>query len=459
MLSFNGLIIVGALAAAALLGYVKAKVNDVSRVQVGAVLSPTETSGEPLNFLLVGTDSAESLDPDDPLRADRPDGMRNTDTIMVLRIDPESERVQLVSVPRDLWVDIPGYGSDRVNVAFALGGGELLIRTVQESLGIPIHHYLVVDFGGFIDLVEELGGVSVHLEHPIRDDRIGLLIEQTGCVRLDPRNALSYVRTRDLHELIDGRWEPQDRQAPDLERGKRQQQFLVQALRQAVSRGVRNPVKLNDMVNSTIASVTLDDILTTGDILGLANQFRNFAPENVERYQFVVVPFFAGDKAVLGLDEAASEPVLDLFRGSPRDTVAPSSVRVRVLNGTGENGLGTRVSAELEEPGFDVVGRDNEPGFGATTTVVRYTPGREVAAAVLASWIDGPVDYEASDDISGADVELVVGADYDGVAAQPAELAGPPSATDGEIPGVGGPSGPGPAAPTPMTDSSDVICG
>src|SRR3546814_482875 len=161
-----------------------------------------------------------------------------SDTMMILRVDPASTRAALLSLPRDLWVPIPGHGNGRINEAIELGGPELLVDTIKGYLGIPINHYAQVDLHGFGRLVEAIDGVEIYFQNPVRDQRSGLDVPEPGCITLDARNALGFVRSRAYQEYVDGRWRTDP--TGDLGRIRRQQQFIIAALERSVERGLRS---------------------------------------------------------------------------------------------------------------------------------------------------------------------------------------------------------------------------
>ncbi len=179
------------------LTYVYSKYSKLPRVALGSVLTPSHDGDAPQNYLLVGVDSAASLAADDPARAGRGGvGGLRSDTVMVLRFDPQVGRASLLSLPRDLWVPLASGGKQRINAAIQKGGAGLLIDTIEQYFGIPINHYVQIDFAGFEQLVDEVDGVSVYFPTPARDANSGLDIESAGCTSLDGRQALSYVRSR-----------------------------------------------------------------------------------------------------------------------------------------------------------------------------------------------------------------------------------------------------------------------
>ena len=229
----------------------------------------TSTTGEAANYLLVGTDSREGLDPNDPdaggFLGDT--GCDCTDTIMVLRVDPKEKQAYLLSFPRDLYLPIAGTGDTaRINTAHA-HGEQTLIDTITENFNIPIHHYVEIDFVGFEQLVDAVGGVPLWFDAPVRDRHTGLDVQQSGCVELNGEQARKFVRSRYLeYQDEDGDWDSDP--TADLGRITRQQVFVRRAVAKAVSQGLSNPITLNDLVSAGVANVSLDEHLDAGDLLG-----------------------------------------------------------------------------------------------------------------------------------------------------------------------------------------------
>ena len=168
-----------------------------------------------------------------------------SDTIMVAHIDPDTETGLLVSFPRDLWVEIPGRGEAKLNSAFN-DGPQVVVETITQNFGIPINHYLEIDFAGFRNLVNAIGTVPIYFPTPARDFQTGLAIDAAGCHRLDGETALKYARSRE-YEYVgeDGDWEKDG--TADLGRIRRQQYFIRSLANEAVKSGFRNPLKIPDM--------------------------------------------------------------------------------------------------------------------------------------------------------------------------------------------------------------------
>jgi polyisoprenyl-teichoic acid--peptidoglycan teichoic acid transferase len=441
---------VGFLFAAGALAYGYEKFGRIARLEIGETLTTPDAEREegagPIaeNFLIVGVDSASGLDPDDPIARSRTDvaGFRS-DTMMVVRVDPASTRAALLSLPRDLYVPIPGHGNGRINEAIELGGPDLLIETIQRYLGIPINHYAQVDFQGFYRLVAALDGVRLYFEHPVRDQRSGLDVPEAGCVTLDADNALGFVRSRAYQEYVDGGWRTDP--TGDLGRIRRQQQFIIAALERAFDRGLRNPVTLDELIDSALEAVTIDDTLDGDDLLALGREFRRFDPGALDVYQLPVADDSVGGAAVLRLITREAEAILDVFRGGDAAAVTEETVRVRVLNGTGSPGQASEVSEALQAVGFPSGGTGDAARLGVAQTEIRYPPGAEAGADLVRRWL--PIDAVVVEDDTRDDVTLVTGADWDGLRAEP--LPAPPtSSTTTTLPRV--------ATPDPETTTTVV---
>lgn len=202
------------------------------------------------NWLIVGTDSRAGLTDQqkENLATGDADGAR-TDTIMMAHLPP-SGKPMLISIPRDLYVPIPGMGSHKINAAFNNGGAKLLVQTVEEFSGVRIDHYVEIGFGGFDQLVEAVGGVEMCLDKPLRDPKAGLKLK-AGCQTLNGAQALGLVRTRAFPNA-------------DLERVVNQRKFLAALMSRATSPAVLlNPFRVFPFVSGAVDAVTVD----TGDHL------------------------------------------------------------------------------------------------------------------------------------------------------------------------------------------------
>ncbi len=201
------------------------------------------------NWLLVGSDSREGLtaEQDRELSAGGDIAGKRTDTIIVVHV-PESGAATMVSIPRDSYVNIPGWGSDKINAAFSIEGGgpQLLAQTVEEATGLHLDHYAEIGFGGFADIVDALGGVHLCVPYPIDDPLAGINL-QAGCQDLTGPEALGFVRSRATP-------------LADLDRMNNQRLFMAALLDKATSLGTMlNPFRLWSLVTDTAGSLLVDD--------------------------------------------------------------------------------------------------------------------------------------------------------------------------------------------------------
>ncbi len=328
--------VIGVVGAAGVLRAADERTADVARIDgLESVLADVPDAGDPTieypaeNYLLVGSDSREGVDPADPdfgvIGTEADVGTsRRSDTIMVLRQE-RNGGAALMNLPRDLWVEISGTGDDqRINTAFN-GGAERLAATVTQSLGIPVHHYVEVDFLGFKDIIDDLGGVEVCVGYGARDVNSGLQINP-GCQVLDGVQALAFARSR-YYEQWDGTEWVLDPRA-DLGRIERQQLFMRAAVDGALRKLRSSPFGSGDIIEAVIGSVRIDDRL---DPIKAGEALRQAAEEGLRTYRLPVVDDQVGDASILRLGDG-SEEVLAYFRG---DGPAPTEYETSQIDATG----------------------------------------------------------------------------------------------------------------------------
>ncbi|MEZ5177744.1 MAG: LCP family protein [Acidimicrobiales bacterium] len=450
LICFNVVCIVVALTGAGMVAYAKKTVAQIPRISLDrGTITPVEDlpPGEPQNFLIVGVDSDENLPADDRVRDGRDSGPekavgQRSDTIMVVRIDPGQTQARILSFPRDLWVQIPGHGKQKINAAMAYGadsGPSLLMATIKANFDIDINHYVQVDFAAFKNIVALIGGVKVYLNAPVRDGHSGLYQPNAGCSLLDADQALAYARSRYLQYQDErGRWRSDP--GSDLSRITRQQYFVRKVLSRAIEKGARNPVTLTRMVDTaTGKGIALDPFTTPQDLINLGRTFKDFDPQTLRTDTLPVVDATRGGADVLLLIEDEAEPILAQYRGTgtagAASSVDPSSVSVRVINGTGTLNQGADTTDRLASVGFLV----SSPGADAVDqplrTEVRYHPGKEGDALLVARYLAADPVLIADDGVD--QVTVVTGPDFFGVADEPrpAEaLAGATSTTTSTVP-------------------------
>ncbi|NYE15476.1 LCP family protein [Actinomadura citrea] len=197
------------------------------------------------NWLVVGSDSREGLSKDDQKRlATGFASGRRTDSMMLLHYG--SGGTSLISLPRDSYLPIPGHGSNKLNAAFAFGGPKLLVQTVEKATGLHIDHYAEIGFGGFVGVVDAVGGVDICVKENIKDRKAGLNLK-AGCQTLDGGQALGYVRTRAFARA-------------DLERVEHQRQFFGALMKKATSPGTMlNPFRGVPLAMNATSNFLVDD--------------------------------------------------------------------------------------------------------------------------------------------------------------------------------------------------------
>ncbi len=334
--------LVGTLGAFGVLRAADARTDDVERVGglrdvLADVLDDDSIEYPAENYLLVGSDARGGVDPGsedfDVIGDEGEVGGRRSDTIMVLRQE-RNGGAALMSLPRDLWIEIAGTGkSQRINAAYNTesgGGAERLAATVSQSLGIPIHHYVEVDFVGFKEIIDRLGGVEVCVGHPARDEKSGLKLDQ-GCQVLDGVMALAYARSRTYEEWNGSDWVIDPR--ADLGRIERQQLFMRAAVDGALRKFRSSPFGSGDMIDAVIGSVRIDERL---DPIKAGDALRSAAEEGLRTYALPVRDDTVGDAAVLRLADGA-DSVLAYFRG---EGPAPVEFETGATVPIGESALG-----------------------------------------------------------------------------------------------------------------------
>jgi LCP family protein required for cell wall assembly len=370
---------------------------DTDHEVVDALTDPT---GDALTFLVVGSDSREGLD--DLEHFGNFAGSRG-DVIMLVRVDPSNGAARMLSIPRDLWVDIPGQGMGKINSAYSYGGPSLMVRTIQENLGIEVNHYVEIGFVGFQELVDDLGGIHISFPYDARDRSSGLDVE-AGTEVLDGKMALAYARSRKYQEYQNGSWVSVD--ANDIGRTQRQQQVV-----RAILSELKTPASVADagtMTSSLASHMTIDATLADSSIAGLAWDFRSLLTGGIDGTTLPVDGATKGGASVVVAREPeATQMIADFLGGS--NTVSQQPLRVQVLNGNGVSGAAGKMSETLQASGFEVesIGNAGSRDYEQTTIVV---PSGSSNGGVIASELGfGVVEFGDVD--NGYDAIVIVGAD------------------------------------------------
>jgi LCP family protein required for cell wall assembly len=428
-------------------GYTAFRFRQISSVHVpGLGKAPSDGS---VNLLVVGSDIRQGL---------RDGGFGNaagqrSDVIILVHLVPAARHAAILSIPRDLYVPVAGTGgSAKINSAFNHGPGQL-VQTIQQSLQIPIHHYLLVNFDGFREVVGALGGIPMYFPRPVRDDNngrneSGLEVRSAGCRRLDGNQALALARSRYFqYQDKAGRWHADP--GTDLGRIRRQQTMLRALAANATGRNLANPLRANALVGSVVHSLTKDDRLTIRRAVTLARQFRAFDPARLTTITLPVDRAVQRDGVVLHADQPGFDAGLRLgweqillprqpeattavarflarptrpappappTTAPPPKPPAPSQISVIVKNATTRQGLAARTTTALRSLGFKAVNGGN--ATPAARTVLAHAPGPATAAGVVAPVVKAGrgVARTPRPGLARTAVVLTLGKDFQGVA-------------------------------------------
>jgi len=315
-----GTLVLAGVAVAGGYSYARLRVGQVASVHLPG-LAPAPPPGRPMNLLVVGSDTRQDLASRDRGQFGAVQGQR-ADVILLVRLVPAGHRVSVLSIPRDLYVPVAGTGGRaRINAALARGP-EQLVETVRADFGIPVSHYLLVDFDGFRAVVDAVGGIRLDFPFPVRDDdnghdNSGLLVTAPGCRLLDGDQALALARSRYYqYRGTDGRWHAD----PGYDLGRiRRQQILLRALAaKALGRGLTNPLRAGAVLSAVAGHLTRDDTLTVARAVRLAGQFRQFQPGALTGLTIPTVPARLGDgEQVLLPAQPATRQTVARFLGRP----------------------------------------------------------------------------------------------------------------------------------------------
>lgn len=387
------------------------------------------------DILLVGIDSRTDAQgeplPHDTLmemNVGEDDGELNTDTIILIHIPNDGSGAYAVSIPRDSYVDVPGFGQHRVNSAYARGkaaerqqlereadhepeeievssdhaGARKLIETVENLTGRTIDNYASVNLHGFLEITNAVGGVDVCLNEPVEEEQSGADFE-AGVQTISGNDALAFVRQR--HGLPRG----------DLDRVVRQQAFMAGLVNKVLSAGtLTNPDRINSLLGAVGNSVVIDQ---DWDLLGFGEQMSELSGGEVE---FQTMPVESAHMDTLEGSAVQVDPtrIRRFFR--ELSGVAPpehdgqheADVTVNVMNTTAVPGLAADVSARMAENGF--IEGDVDDAAPRQQTVVRHAPDEADDAQHVAEALDGPAVAEEDPALAAGEVTVLLGNDYPG---------------------------------------------
>jgi LCP family protein required for cell wall assembly len=395
-----------------------------------------------------------------------------SDTSMLLHISPDHSEAVVVSFPRDSMVPVlsclpdgqghpgqqaaPGQ-SEMLNATFSYGGAACLWKTLEQTTGIHIDHFVEVNFSGFKSIVNDVGGVKVCLPFPIKDPASGLNLT-AGVHNIGGAQALAFVRER--HVGL----------GSDLQRIQRQQYFLASAMQKIKQTSILgDPARLYQIVHDVARSLTTDSGLTLTTMVAIANSMRGLSSGHL---QFISVPVVPDPADPAARVDWAQPQASQLFRAIASDnhlaralrrarrhphgsgngaahakkarpvpTVAPSQVQVDVLDGSGTAGVAGSTAATLTSRGFNVVGEGNAPNFSYTSTVIEYGSAADLPAVSTLKAQLGQAQVQQSAALSPGTIDLILGSDFTGLLSGKARKAGGGSAVSSLSKSYGGISG------------------
>jgi LCP family protein required for cell wall assembly len=355
----------------------------------------------PITFLLIGSDSRASLD---DLTNFGDVGGARADVIILAQVFPRESRIQLLSLPRDLKVDWEGR-SDKINATFALGGAGGIVETVQNHTGLPVHHYIQVDFSGFAGIVDAIGGIEMVFPFPARDLNSGLDLA-AGTHVLDGMQAVALARSRHYEEFRDGAWVSVD--GSDLGRTRRQQDILFAMVTQ-----IDRPTSIDgfrSLLDGLGGFVITDEGLRADDILQLAWALRGIDAAELDAVTLPVQILNEGGVSYVSEVEPQASDVLAAFAAGQPLTEALPTLRVEVENGNGREGAASLMSDTLTALGFEVVAAINSGRSDYATTLVVTRPALldEAQKVVNALGYGRPIVGRIASD---TDLVVIVGAD------------------------------------------------
>lgn len=274
---------------------------------------PSESDARAMTILLLGSDTRESLTPDERVELGTGNAVgERTESIALVRLDPDADTIRMLNVPRDTLITRCDDSRGRINAAYAIGertgvgGMTCIVQTLTTWSRIPINHVVKVDFRGFVDIVDTLGGVPIDLDEPITDDRANLDLA-AGCTRLDGAQSLAFVRARSIDD--------------DFGRQARQQRFLEELRREIASIGLLDePVRFVRTAQSVASNVEVDDTLTLRRIEQLAREHRSTLRAPLDGRSIPGTIDVSDGIAFLEVDEAEARQLFDWLFHGPDET-------------------------------------------------------------------------------------------------------------------------------------------
>lgn len=357
------------------------------------------------------------------------DGPSRTDTMMLLTMDPVSRTAGILSIPRDLWVNIPGFDYGKLNTAYYLGelydqpggGPGLAVQTVEDLLGVDINYYAQVDFSAFENFIDEIGGVEVEVPYEISVDPIGphnTITLQPGVQKLDGPTALAYARNRETF-------------GADFDRADRQQQVVLGMFDQITSLGTlprlitKSPIIYDNLRNGIHTNLNLKDTISLAwtvaqlprenikrGLIGPNEVNMSMSPDGMD----ILIPDMDAVRIVRDQVFATTSgvaPIATVYVGDPVELRQAESATVSVLNATTTPGLASQTTNYLLDQGINIIDTGNASDKSDTTVIIDYT-GKPYTVQYLVELLNIQPNsiYSRYDPNSQVDIAILLGADW-----------------------------------------------
>ena len=403
----------------------------------------TKTYNNTENILLVGSTTRCALKVQNKAYGLCSQGVTgvNSDVVMILHLNLTTNQVSVLSLPRDLFVPNARVdGANKIDAAL-YNGPDQLVKAIQEDFGIPINHYVELNFDTFADVVNVLGGIKMYFPMSVFDAYSGLYVRHPGCIQLNGTRALQVVRARHLQIRFPGdstnyRTWPQEALS-DLARIRRDHEFLKVLADAVKAKGIANPLTDQRLATSVARYLTVDQGLTTGTLLGLAEHFHGVSVATVPELTVPVVlvetpngylyqGYYYGD-VELPIQPGVTQTIdrfldvgADINTMDGKSLPASSTITVSVLNGTGVANQQHIVAAGLRRRGFVIHGVGTATPFGVREETVVYHANNSAAsladAQTVLHTIEGPAVMALGRTTAGADVTVLTGSDVSVIA-------------------------------------------
>jgi LCP family protein required for cell wall assembly len=380
---------------------------------VSVDVKPGQCSKEACNFLILGSDSRKGLTKKQQSyygNSSIVEGQR-ADTIILVRIDPRINRTVVVHIPRDLLVDIPGYGQGKINSAFS-HGANVMVQTVEQLTGMQINHYVEVNFSGFRSIVDALGGVKICIDKPMIDQLSGLHLTKAGCHNLNGFQALAFVRARHVEgDTI-----------PDFSRISRQQQFMRVIIQKLLS--LNAILHFQDLVQAVSDNLVVDDHLKLYDLQDLTRKLSALGQSGVFFRVVPAVPVDINGVSYVQALPQAQQMFDEIRKGGHLSSIgreqlqtnlSPAEIQVKVYD-AGSNGQAAKVVSYLQDAGFVVLPLESAPPE-LTTTQIIYSRSKVGEKNVVSSYLPTLKLHNSDSRVrgSGAQVVVVISPDFKGL--------------------------------------------